>query len=294
MVNFDRVASFLYPRSPSMRWIVKIALFIVCFFITARFCKNQTGRFTILRITSNLKYNPQWETAPLSSEEQSHIKEILNQPYSYLSKGVQSFVFASQDGQYVIKFFRHDHLSSPPWAPWDMGKKHKKENKLHKDFLSYKIAYESLQKETGLVFLHLNKSNFNQNLDLVDKLGIHHQIPLGRFEFLIQKRASLLYTALDKMIQAGRLDDAKETLTKLVLLLAHRSQQGIFDKDPDLNTNFGVIGTQPMQIDVGRFRKATPKLDKNEIIRITDHLHQHLMVSCPELDQHLKNQIENL
>lgn len=291
MLKFDRLLSFLYPRNPSMRWTIKIALFILCFFVTARFCKNQTGKFTVLRITSNLKYNPEWEIASLSSEEQARIKEILNQPYSYLSKGVQSFVFASEDGQHVIKFFRHDHLSSPPWA---FGRQHKKESRLYKDFLSYKIAYESLRQETGLVFLHLNKDQFNQNLDLVDKLGIHHQIPLGRYEFLVQKRASLLYTALDKMIQAGSLDDAKETLTKLVHLLAHRSQKGISDKDPDLNTNFGVIGNQPIQIDVGRFRKAPPKLDKNEIIRITDHLHQHLMVSCPELDQHLKTQIESL
>jgi len=277
-----------------MRWTFKIALFILCFFLTARFCKNQTGKFTVLRITSNLDYNPAWEIAPLSAEEKDHIQKILHQPYAYLSKGVQSFVFASQDGQYVIKFFRHDHLSAPPWKVGSLEARRKKESRLHKDFLSYKIAYEALRQQTGLVFLHLNKSGFNQNLDLVDKLGIHHQIPLGRFEFLIQKRASLLYTALDKMIQAGRLDDAKETLTKLVHLLAHRSLQGIFDKDPDLNTNFGVIGTEPIQIDVGRFRKAAPKLDKNEIIRITDHLHQHLMVSCPELDQHLKTQIENL
>ncbi|MBS0649107.1 MAG: hypothetical protein JSS10_07800 [Verrucomicrobia bacterium] len=267
--------------------MLKITLFIVCFFVTARFCKNQTGKFTVHRITSNLKYNPAWEVAPLSSKEQTEIRKILSQPFSYLSKGVQSFVFASEDGQYVIKFFRHDHLSPPFWRS-------KKETRHHKDFLSYKIAYESLRQETGVVFLHLNKSDFNQTLDLVDKIGIHHPIPLGRYEFLVQKRASLLYNALDEMIQARRLDDAKETLTKLVHLLAHRSQLGIFDKDPDLNTNFGVIGTDPLQIDVGRFRKISPKLDKNEIIRITDHLHQHLMQRCPELDEHLKTQIEKL
>lgn len=286
-MKFDRAFSFLYPRTPSMRWIVKITLFVGCFFVTARFCKNQTGKFTVLRITSNLNYNPAWEVAPLSSEEQAKIHKILSQPYSYLSKGVQSFVFASQDGQYVIKFFRHDHLSPPFWRS-------KKETRHHKDFLSYKMAYESLKQQTGLVFLHLNKSGLDQTLDLVDKIGIHHPLPLGRYEFLIQKRASLLYNALDEMIQSNRLDDAKETLTKLVRLLAHRSQLGISDKDPDLNTNFGVIGTDPIQIDVGRFRKASPKLDKNEIIRITDHLHQHLMQRSPELDDHLKTQINQL
>jgi hypothetical protein len=276
-----------------MKILLKISLFLVCFFVTARFCKAQTGKFTILRITSKLTYQPEWETSPPSVEEQARIKQILNQPYSYLSKGVQSFVFASSDGQHVIKFFRHDHLTAPFWLK--PNTKAKKQNRLYKDFLSYKLAYENLRQETGLVFLHLNKTtDLHQTLDLVDKLGIHHPIPLDKYEFLVQKRASLLYTALNQMIKENKIADAKETLSKLVQLLAHRAQKGISDKDPDLNTNFGVIGTDPIQIDVGRFRKAAPKLNKDEIIRITDHLHQHLMIRCPELDQHLKTQIEKL
>lgn len=276
-----------------MKSIFKILIFLVCFFVTARFCKAQTGKFTVQRITSTLTPQPQWEISPLSSEELSHIQKILNQPYHYLSKGVQSFVFASQDGQYVIKFFRHDHLTSPFWLK--PSTKTKKQNRLQKDFLSYKYAYAHLRQETGLIYLHLNKTNtLHQTLDLVDKLGIHHPIPLDQYEFLVQKRACLLYTALNQMIEENKISDAKETLSRLVLLLAYRAQLGISDKDPDLNTNFGVIGTQPIQIDVGRFRKSTPQLDKNEILRITDHLHQHLMTKCPELDHHLKTQIEKL
>jgi hypothetical protein len=276
-----------------MKWILKISLFLVCFFITARFCKEQTGRFTVLRISSKLTPQPEWEIASLSPEEQTQIKQILNQPYSYLSKGVQSFVFASSDGQYVIKFFRHDHLDSPFWLTPDQ--KAKKQAQLHKEFLSYKLAYENLRQQTGLVFLHLNKTtDMHQSLDLIDKLGIHHRLPLDNYEFLIQKRACLLYTALNQMIEENKIADAKETLSNLVRLLAHRTQEGISDKDPDLMTNFGVIGTQPIQIDVGRFSPAPPKLNKDEIIRITDRLDQYLMSRCPELEQHLKTQIEKL
>ncbi|HEY5259546.1 MAG TPA: hypothetical protein VIJ46_02780, partial [Rhabdochlamydiaceae bacterium] len=73
-----------------------------------------------------------------------------------------------------------------------------------------------------------------------------------------------------------------------------RAKEGISDKDPDLLTNFGVIGTEPIQIDVGRFSPTTPKLDKDEIVRITDRLNQYLTTRCPELQQHLKTQIEKL
>jgi hypothetical protein len=131
-------------------------------------------------------------------------------------------------------------------------------------------------------------------LDLVDKLGIHHPLSLDNYEFLIQKRASLLYTALNQMIEENKLSDAKETLSNLVKLLSHVAKVGIADKDPDLMTNFGVIGTEPIQIDVGRFSPRDQKLDKNEIIRITDRLNQYLMTRCPELQQHLKTQIEQL
>jgi hypothetical protein len=276
-----------------MKWLLKISLFLVCFFFTARFCKEQTGRFTVLRITSKLTPNPAWETTPLSTEDHTRIKKILSQPYSYLDNGVQSFVFASSDGEYVIKFFRHDHLDGPFWLT--PNQKAKKQAQLHQEFLSYKLAYENLRNQTGLVFLHLNKTNdLHQTLDLVDKLGIHHPIPLDKYEFLIQKRASLLYTALNQMIEENRLSEAKDTLSKLVRLLAQRTENGISDKDPDLITNFGVIGTEPIQIDVGRFSQREPKLDKDEIIRITDRLDQYLIIRCPELQQHLKTQIEKL
>ncbi len=280
-----------------MQWIIKITLFGLCFIAIDRFCKSQTGSFTVYRITSNLTYQPEWET---THEDLAPIKQILQQPYSYLGKGVQSFAFVSQDGHYVIKFFRHDHLTTPFLLSkipldWARTKVAKKEAKLQREFKSYKIAYEQLKKETGLVFLHLNKtSNFGQTLDLIDKLGIHHKIPLDNYEFLIQKRASLLYTGLDQMIQNNRIEDAKESLSKLIGLLAHRAQLGISDKDPDLETNFGIIGTDPVQIDVGRFCLKSRPFDKNEIIRITDDLHSHLNKTCPELAVHLKTQINNL
>jgi hypothetical protein len=284
----------------SMRWTIKIALFAACFFAAARFCKVQTGNFTLQRITSGLTPRPEWDVASLPFQEQAHIKEILNQPYSYLGKGAQCFVFASQDGQYVIKFFRHDHISPRRWLQmlpfdWARSKAAKKSKKLYKDFASYKLAYESFKDETGLIFLHLNKTgDFGQTLDLVDKLGIHHRLPLDQYEFLLQKKASLAYPAIEEMMKLGNVEQARQALTNLVLLLAKRAQKGIADKDPDLNTNFGFIGITPIQIDMGRYRPAPPKFDRDEIIRITDNLHQWLMVRYPDLDRHLKTQIENL
>ncbi len=259
-----------------MRWIIKIVIFVLCFFSMAKFCKKQTGSFTVARITSELPFHPEW-VVENTSEEQA--LKALSQPYRFLGKGAQSFVFASEDGKWVIKFFRHHHL--------------KKNSKLAKDFGSYKIAFERLRTETGLLYLHLNKTNhLLQTLDLIDKLGIHHPINLDQYEFLVQKRAQLAYPALQEWIREGKIEEAKQALTALVDLLRARQEKGIHDKDPDLNTNFGFIGVTPIQFDIGRFKLREAPPDKNELIRITDNLHQWLMQREPVLDEHLKNELE--
>lgn len=261
-----------------MRWVVKVVIFVLCFYGMARFCKKQTGSFTIARISSKLSYHPQWDVGPGDEDE---VKKILSQPFHFLGKGAQSFVFASEDGQTVIKFFRHHHL--------------KKNSKLAKDFGSYKLAYDLLRDETGLLYLHLNKTeHLNQTLDLVDKIGIHHPINLDNFEFLVQRRATLSYVALENWIRAGKIDEAKQALTGLVQLLSARSSKGLLDKDPDLNTNFGFIGVKPIQFDIGRFKKREAAADPTEIVRITDNLHQWLMARSPELDEHLKKELEKV
>jgi hypothetical protein len=258
-----------------MKWVLRLLIFVLCFYGTARFCKKQTGSFTIARISSDLPYHPEWDVKPANEEE---IKKLLSQPYRFLGKGAQSFVFASEDGTAVIKFFRHHHL--------------KKNSKLAKDFGSYKLAYDQLRNETGLLYLHLNKtSHLNQTLDLIDKIGIHHPIELDRYEFLVQKRAALSYVALQQWIDEGKISEAKEALTSLVQLLAKRALKGIHDKDPDLNTNFGFIGLESIQFDIGRFKLRQTPHDPQELIRITDNLHQFLMQRAPELDEHLKKEL---
>ena len=285
----------------------RIALVIVSacgLIVLQRFCHLQTDGFSRYKISSELPFHAEWETPPLADEERHHLKSLLNQPYDYLAKGAQSYVFLSRDGRYVLKFFRIYHLQPPIWVThfkWPsfleefrQDKILKKSQELHKDFLSYKIAYDELREETGIIFLHLNKTtSLNQTLTFYDKIGIKHEVDLDQMEFLVQKRAELVYPALEKIVKTEGAEGAKDALSQLVSLLCLRCAKGIRDKDPDLNTNFGFIGHRPLQIDVGRFRIEGEKggshsIDRDEIIRITDHLNQWLRRSYPELSQHLE------
>ncbi len=231
-----------------------------------RFCLTKTRGFALYKICSSLPFNPDWETPPLSEEENADVKKILSQPYLFLDKGAQSYVFLSSDGQYVIKFFKLHALHAPIWLqsihlpfhlqPIWVQKLLEKRQSLIKTFLSYKIAYNELKEETGMVFLHLNKTDaLHQKLVIVDNIGISHSLDLDKMEFLVQKRASLFFPYLEKTIKEKGLESAKKTLSDLVHFLVRRNQKEIFDKDPDLETNFGFLDDKIVQIDVGRFRK---------------------------------------
>lgn len=264
--------------------LFKISLFVVLFWAAGRFCKGKTDGFAVAKIMP-AKEAHAWPVPPPPPE----ISGLFQKPFRYLGKGVQSYVFAS--GDYVIKFIRHDRFRCYPWT----HNVQKRSNRLLKDFTSYQIAHDDLAAETGLIYLHLNPTGFlKQKITIIDKLNIAHVLDLDQMEFIVQKRAQLVYPALWALIVQNKLDAAKIALSSLVSLLHKRIEMGIYDKDPDLNTNFGFIGLQAMQIDIGRFRKPPRRLGKDEIIRITDNLHQWLMVKCPELDAHLRKAIDEI
>lgn len=288
-----------------------VLLSIAGVFCVDRFCHRQTDGFSLYKIRSNLSFHPEWEVAPLSIDQQEHLESILNQPYSYLAKGAQSYVFTSADEKYVIKFFRIYHLRPPFWltaVDWPpplqfyrQTKIEQKRQELEKDFNSYKIAYEQFKEETGLVYLHLNKTEgLHPKLKLYDKIGVIHELDLDQMEFLVQKRATLSYPSIAHIAETEGLEAGKNVLTAFVDLIASRIRKGIKDKDPDLNTNFGFLGHTPIQIDVGRFRiepDAPPlseKMIRDEVIRITDNLNQWLRVRYPLLASHLESEIQQL
>jgi len=99
-----------------------------------------------------------------------NIASILSQHFSYLAEGAQVFVYASQDGQYVLKILKTPEqtvaqwqewkkdLGSQPWAPVP-GDAFESSKILYKrSFESYSLANE-LRNETGLILLHLKKTS---------------------------------------------------------------------------------------------------------------------------------------
>src|SRR5262245_9492560 len=132
------------------KFVVWTALLVGGFCTVGYLCKMPTRSFALCKISSSLQANQEWETAPLMEEGERELEKALSQPYHFLSKGAQAFVFKSEDGRYVIKFFKLHHLQPSVWLrmlrwPWCMEsyrleKMVEKRRELFKTFMSYKIA----------------------------------------------------------------------------------------------------------------------------------------------------------
>ncbi|MCI0382114.1 MAG: hypothetical protein L0207_03565 [Chlamydiae bacterium] len=262
------------------------------------FCKTRTDGFIFDEIIFPKKY---WPKTNLSQDPKL-LDEIISQPFYYLGKGTQTYAFGSQDGKWVIKFLRIHRLKwtdfffriSPSFFQKRIASTlEKRKNKLQKDITSFQIAYSLFKEESGLIYLHLeDKPVINQSLHIYDKINVHHEIPLDSLPFIVQKKATDLYSSLEKWINQNEMETAKEALSHLVSLLKARCVKGIHDKDANLKTNFGFVGTRPIQYDIGRFKMVPLTEIKEEVIRITDSLVSWLEKISPSLALYLKNEIK--
>jgi hypothetical protein len=289
--------------------LVSLALLIGLHHAAASFCEARTDAFTTLRIHSDLKFNPAWATPLPVGEEKQDFERIISQQFHYLGCGGQCFAFVSDDDQYVIKFFKHKirkptsalllHTLPAPFEAIRTRKLEKILSKLDRDFGSYKLAYEELPQETGILYIHLNKTQgLNQQVTICDKLNIAHQIDLDGIEFILQKKADMAYPYLEHLVQENKLKEAEAAIDSLVDVVVSRCHKGIFDEDAKIHRNFGFIQGQAVVIDVGRFRhdaqRKDPQVYRKDVAAITRTLHLWLDEHCPELTPHLEEKINSL
>ena len=83
---------------------------LFCLFGIARLYYRLTDDFRLANITYELPFKPSWKVPSLTKEEYSRLAQITNQKFTYIGKGAQCYAFASEDGEYVLKFFKFKHL----------------------------------------------------------------------------------------------------------------------------------------------------------------------------------------
>lgn len=223
-----------------------------------------TDGFHLSNITSDFAYDSRWQTADLSIAHKKELHSILNQPFHYLGKGCQSYVFGSEDEKYVIKFFKYQRFRPKPWGYYVdflpgmkrylRNKEAFKTKKREGVFESWKLAYEKLSEETGVVYVHLNKTaTLHQPFVFYDKVGMKYKIDLDQYEFMVQKKAKMLCDEIDNLMVTGKQTHAEALLDTLLTRLLSEYRRGLADNDHALMQNTGVYDGVPIHVDVGQF-----------------------------------------
>jgi hypothetical protein len=292
-----------------LKYILIICVSISAIYGAGRLYFAVTAGFTKGNILSNNEYRENWAIKSLESHEKEDVKRILSQKFTYLGKGCQSYVFASEDGKYVLKFVKYQRFRPQAWLDQfsfiplvdgiRLGKIEKKEKKLNMLFESWKIAYENLKDETGLIYVHLNKSNdLDQSVTIIDKLGFEHTLNMDEMEFMLQKRATMLCSTITQLAQNGKKDQAKAIIDHLLDMVLAEYSRGLADNDHALMQNTGVFENKAVHIDVGQFvfkpEISKPEIYKQELFSKTFKFRHWLKKRHPDLAVYLNEKLESI
>lgn len=246
------------PRIP--RFLI-VFLLLAALFSGARLYYALTDDFHIGGITEPIAYRAAWTSlgSDLTIQE-----ELFSQPYTYLGKGAQSYAFVSEDGKYVIKFFKFKHLRPRWWMrclpSWgrlaslkgcDAARKKQKSDHL---FTGYMLAAEEHPDHAQILYLHLDRTEiFHRHLLVRDKMGWARRIDLDTTPFLVQKRGETLRQVIRDKLERGAIDEAKASFKAILAMYLQEYLSGMYDRDHGVMHNTGFVDGKPFHLDLGKF-----------------------------------------
>ncbi len=251
--------------------------------------------FSTKKITSQYPHEKRWE---IVGDDKQALK-ILNQPFTYLSSGNHTYVFASEDGRHIIKFFKQKHMRTQSLLPMAKSTSNRRKKERKNSYTSYKIAYEALPELTATTYLHLTKTeHLNQKITLIDQHGKRHQLAADEMEFLLQRRAEVGFAHIEQLLKKGEEEQALDALCAYLKLIKTRAQKGIGDTDRQLFKNYGFIDGKPVEIDIGDFvcdpQAAIPINIIQELAEVSVQLLDFISTHAPELVDQLQKRIEQI
>lgn len=254
------------------------------------YAKKALDGFSELKIHSKISK----QVHPLPEQ----LASFYEQPFYYLGKGDQFYVFVSSDYKYVIKFIRFDHLrptfpiSFFKWFPHPYIRARLERAAFLKTrlFHSIECAFTYLKDMTGIV--HYQQYPLDKPLLCFDKLNIMHKIKNA--PFIVQN-----YSPKIESIIAGLNQDSLQILIdEIMILQKRRFDLGIDDKDPKITTNFGFKDLKLTQIDIGQFCKINQPFDKKtriaKVRRILKRIRPQIEAKYPTMGEYIENALERL
>lgn len=277
-----------------------IALGIFICVLTYITCVMRTQGFSYKKIHSLYAYDSRWDFGMPNPEQASLLEKVSTQIFSPLGSGKECYAFVSEDGEIVIKFFKQKHMRTRyilNFLPLSKRIRMIRNETLNRHrhrrlrlYQSYQLAHERLQDHTGVLYLHLTKTNYlKKPITLLSPRGKKLVLKLDDMEFLIQKRARHIFNVLSESPEKG-----KQIIDALLDYLTLRNARGIGDNDTNCEKNLGILNGKAIQIDVGELYPAVPvSPSKEELTTATLDLKDYLERNHFELVSYLDQSIEN-
>ncbi|MCC6127934.1 MAG: hypothetical protein IT584_01895, partial [Chlamydiae bacterium] len=199
-------------------------------------------------------HKPEWESSPPTEE----VLSILAQPFSFLQRGSQTYVFASEDQKYVLKIFakplkeyrfqRYTGKGKP-----HLSKDHRRE-RVSGALQGYHLAEKLPQSASALIYTHLNLTeNELPSTQIRDIFKRRYNLPLDRYRFVLQKKCEPLAPTLQKLARAGQIQEIQRLIQSYNKAIARRTSLSIRNSDTEFRKNFGILDGEVVEFDVGEY-----------------------------------------
>lgn len=265
-----------------------------------------TDDFRVSNIVYPMEKREEWNF-PTSKEELDKLKKILDQKFIYLGKGAQVYAFGSEDGRYVLKFFKFKHLKPSPAiamlpaiGPLKGVKERNIQRKLRKlegVFEGHVIAYNYDKENSGLLYLHLNETTgLDIRAHLVDKIGIERTVDLDPIVFVLQKRGETLRTVFSELFNTERSDLAAVKANQVLDMYLDEYSRGVWDRDHGISHNIGFIEDKPFHLDVGKLsydaKMQSPENYADDLRHVARKMEMWVKENYPDAYQDFYQKVE--
>ncbi|MBS0626503.1 MAG: hypothetical protein JSS32_10685 [Verrucomicrobia bacterium] len=272
-----------------IRWLLALLLIFGALKIPKNYFR-WTGGFRWSKCELNLPNFPSWQS-PLPNDQ---TLQILSQPFIYLKRGSQSYVFTSQDGNYVLKIFAQPLLRRNMLERMNRPFPRPDLNRIREGLEGYRIASELPPSSTGIVYLHLNTTaDLLPRAQFRDALGRTHLVSLDKARFVLQRKSAPLSIELKKLAQANRSEEIERLIDSYKEAIALRTSLSIKNWDTDFKHNFGILDGKVIEFDFGEF-KIEPTLDPSkELWTFLDRLRYWMGEFAPEYESAVQARMDD-
>jgi hypothetical protein len=244
----------------------------------------------------------------LSAIRKTLPNSVINQSYRYLYEGSSAIVFISADNQYIFKILKQNASSIPtlilPPGQHRYGVNHKEIDTTSLQphglrYNSYLLAIDRLQKETGLIFLHLDRlQDLDTQLLVLDKKGQQRILSLDDYAFVFQKKGDPIYQTITKLMRNNQIDKAKALVGHTLQSVFTLCREVVIDESSVIKKHMSCIGEQCLFMDVEHFQRQKEMIDGiaylQQVDDIIDSFEIWLKQKHPKLAIEAKNQITQL